>query len=560
MAGFLDDLGNWLGDVVGWNQAQQGANLANQSDVAVGAGVGDLKAGATAAANEAKYGQGREKKLDTQTDIANKATTDALGNVRQSIGQNAAETAQKAQESATKQAGAEAIGAGQAATETALEGARTGGLNKGEAAIQAGNAAGKAATGTYAPAMAQGENLYMGGVNAQQGAANAQQAQANALASQGSEAASRGLTSTGQEISAGGTLGNIGTGLAGVSLEAQKQAAGAGGGLIGGLLGGMEKGGEAVVPEATEHPDKLGAGADKRKSLHGQNKVHAVMKEFEKGTLHSGSGGKVKDRDQAVAIAMSEAGMSKAQGGMDATVPAYIPPALGVGSAPEDTSWKPTPQPPIAISQSTPSTPSVVPSAANAGSPPSSERANPLNTLTGISQATQSNSQPSDQEKNPYQGQEEIGKGIGSLLGGGAFRGAVEKGPVNASDIMSIIGLIGSMAEKGGKATVPYSQKAKQILKVFDGMDTSTIPPGFEKDTYPIMVSSGEKVQVTPADQVPAEEKAKAKPDLKAAIAKIKRKTPQSGPVTQKDVNANAALRQNSGLADLFIELAKRAR
>lgn len=59
------------------------------------------------------------------------------------------------------------------------------------------------------------------------------------------------------------------------------------------------------------HADKPGAGAEKRKELHGQEKVHAVMGEFKRGTLRSGSGEKVKSREQAQAIAMSEAGLSK---------------------------------------------------------------------------------------------------------------------------------------------------------------------------------------------------------------------------------------------------------
>jgi hypothetical protein len=44
-----------------------------------------------------------------------------------------------------------------------------------------------------------------------------------------------------------------------------------------------------------------------------QAKVHKVMKEFQSGTLHSGSstGPKVQSRKQAVAIALSEAGASK---------------------------------------------------------------------------------------------------------------------------------------------------------------------------------------------------------------------------------------------------------
>ena len=43
-----------------------------------------------------------------------------------------------------------------------------------------------------------------------------------------------------------------------------------------------------------------------------EKKVSKVMSEFKAGTLHSGKGGKVvKNPKQAVAIALSEAGMSK---------------------------------------------------------------------------------------------------------------------------------------------------------------------------------------------------------------------------------------------------------
>jgi hypothetical protein len=43
----------------------------------------------------------------------------------------------------------------------------------------------------------------------------------------------------------------------------------------------------------------------------GKTKVEKVMGEYKRGTLKSSSGAKVKSRSQAVAIAMSEAGMSK---------------------------------------------------------------------------------------------------------------------------------------------------------------------------------------------------------------------------------------------------------
>jgi hypothetical protein len=43
-----------------------------------------------------------------------------------------------------------------------------------------------------------------------------------------------------------------------------------------------------------------------------QAKVKKVMREYKKGTLHSGKGGPVvKSQKQAVAIAMSEAGKTK---------------------------------------------------------------------------------------------------------------------------------------------------------------------------------------------------------------------------------------------------------
>jgi hypothetical protein len=51
----------------------------------------------------------------------------------------------------------------------------------------------------------------------------------------------------------------------------------------------------------------------KRKKGKRPEKVHKVMGEFKRGTLHSGSskGPVVTDRTQAEAIALSEAGLSK---------------------------------------------------------------------------------------------------------------------------------------------------------------------------------------------------------------------------------------------------------
>jgi len=49
------------------------------------------------------------------------------------------------------------------------------------------------------------------------------------------------------------------------------------------------------------------------KGDYGQKKVHKVMSEFKHKTLKSSSGAKVKKRKQAIAIAMSEAGLSRGQ-------------------------------------------------------------------------------------------------------------------------------------------------------------------------------------------------------------------------------------------------------
>jgi len=65
------------------------------------------------------------------------------------------------------------------------------------------------------------------------------------------------------------------------------------------------------IEKALQHSDKLGAGAKKRAKLPAKDKVEVVMKEFKRGTLHSGSGKKVSNPKQAIAIAMSESGQSK---------------------------------------------------------------------------------------------------------------------------------------------------------------------------------------------------------------------------------------------------------
>ncbi len=60
-----------------------------------------------------------------------------------------------------------------------------------------------------------------------------------------------------------------------------------------------------------QHKDVLGAGAKKRKELPAKDKVKTVMKEYARGTLNSGSGHKVTNPKQALAIGYSESRKSK---------------------------------------------------------------------------------------------------------------------------------------------------------------------------------------------------------------------------------------------------------
>jgi hypothetical protein len=67
------------------------------------------------------------------------------------------------------------------------------------------------------------------------------------------------------------------------------------------------KGKETRKKTAMIHPDKLGAGAAKRETLPAKEKIAVVEGEFKRGTLHSGSGAKVTNPKQAIAIGLSEA-------------------------------------------------------------------------------------------------------------------------------------------------------------------------------------------------------------------------------------------------------------
>lgn len=68
---------------------------------------------------------------------------------------------------------------------------------------------------------------------------------------------------------------------------------------------------DKAIAKAMKHPDKLGAGAAKRRKLPPKKRTEAVMSEFKRGTLRSGSGHHTTNRKQAIAIAMSESKRKK---------------------------------------------------------------------------------------------------------------------------------------------------------------------------------------------------------------------------------------------------------
>lgn len=68
---------------------------------------------------------------------------------------------------------------------------------------------------------------------------------------------------------------------------------------------------EQAIKNALQHANRLWEWAKKRKHLQWPEKVAVVMKEFYRWTLHSWSWEIVKNPEQAKAIAMDEAWLSK---------------------------------------------------------------------------------------------------------------------------------------------------------------------------------------------------------------------------------------------------------
>lgn len=66
-----------------------------------------------------------------------------------------------------------------------------------------------------------------------------------------------------------------------------------------------------MAPRRHLPSSKWGEVMAKKDTSHARKKVERVMKEYKKGELKSSSGEKITNRRQAIAVALSEAGLSK---------------------------------------------------------------------------------------------------------------------------------------------------------------------------------------------------------------------------------------------------------
>jgi hypothetical protein len=204
--GFFSDIGEAL---FGTQTKKQGQKLAQQGANATSAVGAQAKAsGEQAAAQGQQYDAGAS----------------------QSMGANAGEYMQKANQAAQGQAEQAGTAASTAGTQAALRAARSSGLNKGQAALTAGQQAGDIYSNTYQKGLESGRNEYAGATQQFAGQGNQMAGrQQNALNTQ--LGAATGQANIGQQQIANaqqtasntwGTIGTIAGAAAGLSDEKSK--------------------------------------------------------------------------------------------------------------------------------------------------------------------------------------------------------------------------------------------------------------------------------------------------------------------------------------------------
>ncbi len=226
---FWDELGNWVGNALGWNQAQAAQQARDQEAQAVQQQMNLAGGAAGGAAN-------------------------MLGSFQQSMGANAGQTIQNATNAAMPVARQIAGMTGNVSGRQTLSAARTAGLNKGQAALEGGQMAGNATQAAMPGAIQQQIGNYLGAAG-QFGAMQGQlQGQALQGYGQAGQTAERMANPQGEQGRKGFGLG---MGMLGSGIGAFGTPAGAGSAaLAGAAQGGIvesptvagEAGPEIVIP------------------------------------------------------------------------------------------------------------------------------------------------------------------------------------------------------------------------------------------------------------------------------------------------------------------------
>jgi hypothetical protein len=230
--GFFDDIGEFFTGAKGKKAAADQAAAVQQ---AVNLGKEVMGAGQAAAAGGAETAkQGIAGMSEAQKQAAAQAAR-MQGGAAASMGENAAEYMQRANQAAEGQSAQAAQAGSTASARQALAAARSAGLNKGQASLRAAQGAGDTYTQQYQGGLESGRNQYQQGTQqfAQLGesAANRQGALAQGIGQLGASQQATGLQTQAQ-----GAAAASGAGMSGAN--AQAQAAGQSGAAGGSALGG----------------------------------------------------------------------------------------------------------------------------------------------------------------------------------------------------------------------------------------------------------------------------------------------------------------------------------
>ena len=243
MGQIASGIGDFVGNVTGQTAQNRAGDAAKSAQNSINEATDMNKAqtaniGTQLAANQgqATQAQGNAQQLYGQQQEANQATNQANAKTNDSMGANAAEEMQKANQSASANALQQANVSGGAAAASA----RAAGLNAGQAAQMAS----QGTTGAYQSQLNNGISQYGQAVNQFQGQGQNMASQASGLAGQQNQAAGQGQgyaslanQNVGQGIQQAQTQAQIAQAATGASGQQQNTANQQGSSLLGGITG-----------------------------------------------------------------------------------------------------------------------------------------------------------------------------------------------------------------------------------------------------------------------------------------------------------------------------------